>query len=130
MQQRKVDKDLRRPMRDDGLPDVRGPGQLPETRLEINQGSSPNISTFIFTDESHTLGNSLRHVLMSNPKVLFCGYTVPHPLEDKMKMHLRVEEEFNAHEVIKDGLTEMSEIMQHTLTMFEQAWETYESKSA
>ena len=40
-------------------------------------------------DEDHTLGNALRHVLMQNDEVDFCGYSVPHPSEPKMNLRLQ-----------------------------------------
>lgn len=40
-------------------------------------------------DEDHTLGNALRHVLMENKEVDFCGYSVPHPSEPKMNLRLQ-----------------------------------------
>ncbi|KAJ3505707.1 hypothetical protein NLJ89_g7275 [Agrocybe chaxingu] len=41
--------------------------------------SSPDLSaaTYQIHDESHTIGNSLRWMLMKNPKVEFCGYSAP-----------------------------------------------------
>lgn len=41
------------------------------------------------SDEDHTLGNALRHVLMQNKEVDFCGYSVPHPSEPKMNLRLQ-----------------------------------------
>ena len=40
-------------------------------------------------NEGHTLGNVLRSVIMQNPQVAFCGYSLPHPAEDQM--HLRIQ---------------------------------------
>ena len=45
--------------------------------------------TFVFKNEGHTLGNALRAVILQNPEVIFCGYTLPHPAEDQM--HLRIQ---------------------------------------
>ena len=135
--ERRVDKDLQKPMRDDGLPDVRGPGDAPDVKLRIYPGKDPSIATFLWSDEGHTLGNSLRHVLMSNPKTSFCGYTIPHPLEPKMKVHLRTgkagteEEDADlppACEVLKEGLHELSTVMQHTLGMFKTALTKYDTE--
>ena len=56
------------------------------TRLKffsILEGSDDRSSTFVFGNEDHTLGNSLRHVLMQREEVEFCGYSVPHPYEPK-----------------------------------------------
>uniref|UniRef100_A0A0W0FZ66 Putative RBP11-like subunits of RNA polymerase n=1 Tax=Moniliophthora roreri TaxID=221103 RepID=A0A0W0FZ66_MONRR len=40
------------------------------------KGATPDLSaaTYQIHDESHTIGNALRWMLMKNPKVEFCGY--------------------------------------------------------
>ncbi|CAM9563380.1 unnamed protein product [Scytosiphon promiscuus] len=50
-----------------------------DVKFQVKEGSSISSATFIFGDEDHTLGNALRHVLMENKEVDFCGYSVPHP---------------------------------------------------
>ena len=41
------------------------------------------ISISVFSGESHTLGNALKNVILQNPSVTFCGYSIPHPAEDQ-----------------------------------------------
>eukprot|EP00996_Jenningsia_fusiforme_P004515 NODE_5346_length_688_cov_17.557121_g4972_i0.p1 GENE.NODE_5346_length_688_cov_17.557121_g4972_i0~~NODE_5346_length_688_cov_17.557121_g4972_i0.p1 ORF type:complete len:144 (-),score=27.97 NODE_5346_length_688_cov_17.557121_g4972_i0:166-597(-) len=138
MAERRVDKDLRRPMRDDGLPDVKLPGAPPPIKLSVVEGEDPSIATFIWNDENHTLGNALRHVLSANPQTSFCGYTIPHPLERKMKMHLRTAPEASeslaekpaAREVLKGSLRELQSVMTHTLQLFNEAVQDYESSTS
>ncbi|PHT64619.1 DNA-directed RNA polymerases I and III subunit RPAC2 [Capsicum annuum] len=36
-------------------------------------------ATFSLTDEDHTLANALRFSLNQDPRVTFCGYSIPHP---------------------------------------------------
>ncbi|KAA6397006.1 MAG: DNA-directed RNA polymerases I and III subunit RPAC2 [Streblomastix strix] len=62
---------------------------MEEIQLEIVQDDDPRNATFIFMNEDHTLGNSLRSILANDPDVAFVGYSVPHPFETKM--HLRVQ---------------------------------------
>lgn len=57
--------------------------------LEVRGTGHPGSRTFAIGDEDHTLGNSLRHVLMNNSKVAFAGYSVPHPSEPVV--HIRVQ---------------------------------------
>eukprot|EP01012_Entosiphon_sulcatum_P016906 TRINITY_DN2176_c0_g1_i1.p1 TRINITY_DN2176_c0_g1~~TRINITY_DN2176_c0_g1_i1.p1 ORF type:complete len:137 (-),score=17.95 TRINITY_DN2176_c0_g1_i1:21-431(-) len=90
--------------------------KVPESALEIHIGEHPGVATFIWENETHTLGNVIRHVLMANEEVSFCGYTVPHPLENKMKVHLRtVNPSGNspppAQEVMQKGLHKLADIM-------------------
>jgi DNA-directed RNA polymerase I and III subunit RPAC2 len=59
--------------------------------LEVRGTGHPGSRTFAIGDEDHTLGNSIRHVLMNNSKVAFAGYSVPHPSEPVV--HIRVQTE-------------------------------------
>eukprot|EP01007_Sphenomonas_quadrangularis_P003957 NODE_896_length_1107_cov_104.879017_g732_i0.p1 GENE.NODE_896_length_1107_cov_104.879017_g732_i0~~NODE_896_length_1107_cov_104.879017_g732_i0.p1 ORF type:complete len:127 (+),score=9.71 NODE_896_length_1107_cov_104.879017_g732_i0:30-410(+) len=62
-------------------------------QVAIYEASDPTCATFVFTSgEDHTLGNAVRHVLMQNPGVKLCGYTIPHPLESTLKIHLETAE--------------------------------------
>ncbi|KAF7325810.1 RBP11-like subunits of RNA polymerase [Mycena kentingensis (nom. inval.)] len=47
-----------------------------QAKLTIMKGATPDLSaaTYQIHDESHTIGNALRWMLMKNPKVEFCGY--------------------------------------------------------
>ena len=58
--------------------------------FSVLEGGDERSSTFVFGNEDHTLGNSLRHVLMQREEVDFCGYSVPHPYEPKMNLRLQV----------------------------------------
>lgn len=50
--------------------------------------------------------------------VQFCGYTVPHPAEDKM--HFRIQtQETPALEVLKRGLADLEKVCDHTINLFE-----------
>jgi DNA-directed RNA polymerases I and III subunit RPAC2 len=53
------------------------------------KGDLPDAQTFCIGDEDHTLGNSLRHVLIRDRSVEFAGYSVPHPAEPVV--HLRIQ---------------------------------------
>ncbi|KAK8729490.1 hypothetical protein OTU49_008500 [Cherax quadricarinatus] len=52
-------------------------------------GQNEHCCTFVINGEDHTLGNALKHFIVQNPAVEFCGYTVPHPME--RKIHIRIQ---------------------------------------
>ncbi|XP_042241528.1 DNA-directed RNA polymerases I and III subunit RPAC2-like isoform X2 [Homarus americanus] len=52
-------------------------------------GQNECCRTFVINEEDHTLGNALKHVIIQNPAVEFCGYTIPHPME--RKIHVRIQ---------------------------------------
>ncbi|KAI0739123.1 RBP11-like subunits of RNA polymerase [Daedaleopsis nitida] len=61
-------------------------------KIRILKGAEPDLSaaTYQIHDESHTIGNALRWMLMKNPKVEFCGYSVPHPSEPHINMRIQM----------------------------------------
>ncbi|KAM0346842.1 hypothetical protein ACHAPU_005182 [Fusarium lateritium] len=58
-------------------------------RVRILPGSTDTAASFEFTDEGHTLGNALRYIIMKNPDVEFCAYSIPHPSEPKMNIRIQ-----------------------------------------
>jgi DNA-directed RNA polymerase I and III subunit RPAC2 len=64
------------------------------TVLFAARGTGPASSrTFCLGDEDHTLGNSVRHILMQNRTVGFCGYSVPHPSEPVVQIRIQTQPE-------------------------------------
>uniref|UniRef100_A0A3B4AGP3 DNA-directed RNA polymerases I and III subunit RPAC2 n=1 Tax=Periophthalmus magnuspinnatus TaxID=409849 RepID=A0A3B4AGP3_9GOBI len=78
--------------------------------LEMVQadGADDGCVTFVMHEEDHTLGNSLRYMIMKNPEVDFCGYTITHPSETKINF-----------QAFRQGLTDLSEGCQHVLNTFQ-----------
>ncbi|XP_076446571.1 DNA-directed RNA polymerases I and III subunit RPAC2-like [Babylonia areolata] len=85
--------------------------------------------TFVLHDEDHTLGNSLRYMIMKNPNVEFCGYNVPHPSEKKI--HLRVQtyptSDMTAMDAFKKGLKDLSGVCSHIISTFQTEVAHYKS---
>jgi DNA-directed RNA polymerases I and III subunit RPAC2 len=76
--------------------------------FSVQSGSSECSATFVFGNEDHTLGNSLRHLLIVRPETDFCGYSVPHPYEPKM--HVRLQTHVTpVVQVLKAGLKDLEE---------------------
>ena len=62
----------------------------PPRRVVYTKDSKrPNAGTFVFGKEDHTLGNLLRVQLLSDSKVRYAGYRMPHPLI--FDCHVRIE---------------------------------------
>lgn len=65
--------------------------QFPKGRFSVlNSSDQGRCVTFELLDEDHTLGNALRHMILKNPDVKFCGYALPHPNERKINFQLQV----------------------------------------
>ena len=66
-------------------------------------------ATYELDEEDHTLGNALRHMILKNPEVKFCGYALPHPNERKINIQIQVYsgEALNA---LEKGLRDLIEL--------------------
>ncbi|XP_031561711.1 DNA-directed RNA polymerases I and III subunit RPAC2-like [Actinia tenebrosa] len=96
-------------------------------RLEVIPTGDPDdetCATFVMHEEDHTLGNSLRYIVMKNPNVKFCGYTVPHPSENKINFRIQTNG-VPATDVLRRGLSELSTVCEHVLATFEASVEGY-----
>ena len=97
-------------------------GGAQATREVVSLVSSDDVlnATFAIRNEDHTLGNALRNIIMTNPDVDFCGYSIPHPSE--AKIHMRIQSRrAPAIEVLRKGLDDLQELLEGTLTKFEQS---------
>ncbi|RWS07653.1 RNA polymerase I/III 16Kd polypeptide-like protein, partial [Dinothrombium tinctorium] len=57
--------------------------------LKVKIEDNGNCATLVLHDEDHTLGNALRYMIMKNPSVKFCGYSMPHPNERKVILQIQ-----------------------------------------
>lgn len=74
--------------------------------------------TFVFNKEDHTLGNSLRYIIMKNPDTQFCGYSIPHPSEEKVNLRIQTYGK-PATDVLRKGLKDLNSVCEHVLRTFE-----------
>ncbi len=98
-------------------------------RLEVaavDNSDDMGCQTFVLHEEDHTLGNSLRYMIMKNPEVEFCGYTVPHPSENKINFRIQTKGP-PAKDVLRRGLCELTAVCEHILTTFENAVEQHQA---
>eukprot|EP01134_Creolimax_fragrantissima_P006515 CFRG6515T1 len=84
-----------------------------------NEGDSVLIATI--DGEDHTLGNSLRWIIMKNPDTEFCGYVVPHPSDHNIQMHIQSKQGVSAVSILRKGLSDLQELSRHTRETFEAA---------
>ncbi|XP_003793484.1 DNA-directed RNA polymerases I and III subunit RPAC2-like [Otolemur garnettii] len=98
-----------------------------KTGLEMVQaaGIDRHRVTFVLHNKDHTLGNSLRYMIMKNPEVEFCGYTMAHPSESKINLHIQTQGALPAVEPLQRGLNELMNVCQHVLDKFEASIKDY-----
>lgn len=65
--------------------------------------------------------------LYCSPDVMFCGYTIPHPQENKMNFRIQADKSSRAVDVLRRGLMDLDKVCDHTLTTFETAMEEFKN---
>ncbi len=100
-------------------------------KLEIiNESSIDQFSkTFTINDEDHTLANALRYLVMKNPNVIFCGYTIPHPSEIRVNFRIQTNKTVTSLEVLEKALTDLTQQCAHVLSTFEESIQTYQQNT-
>ncbi|KAG4438539.1 hypothetical protein IFR05_005963 [Cadophora sp. M221] len=108
-----------------------------EQRIRILPGSSDTAASFEFMKEDHTLGNSLRYIIMKkmnrwlihvavfSPDVEFCGYSIPHPSEALMNIRIQTYEGTTAVEALEKGLSDLMDLCDVVADKFCKAREEY-----
>ncbi|EFJ09715.1 hypothetical protein SELMODRAFT_160051 [Selaginella moellendorffii] len=86
--------------------------------VELGSDVEPESSTFCINDEDHTFGNSIRYVLNGDPRVTFCGYSVPHPSDNRVNVRVQTTGE-SAKSVFKDALRDLVLICDHVCSAFD-----------
>ncbi|CAD6185623.1 unnamed protein product [Caenorhabditis auriculariae] len=76
----------------------------------VGFAADPSNLTVILHEEDHTIGNALKHLLCQNPEVEFCGYNVPHPLEDKILLRIQTKIGSNALPFLVKALEDLEKI--------------------
>lgn len=86
--------------------------EIDTEKMRLLPGSSDDgtASSFQIIDEDHTLGNALRYIIMKNPEVEFCGYSIPHPSENKLNIRIQTYGNITAVEALHQGLDNLSEL--------------------
>ncbi|XP_066571391.1 DNA-directed RNA polymerases I and III subunit RPAC2 [Amia ocellicauda] len=98
--------------------------------LEVVQaeGDDNSCVTFVLHEEDHTLGNALRYMVMKNPEVEFCGYSITHPSESKINFRIQTRGGLPAVDPFRHGLNELTEVCQHILHTFEASMKAYRER--
>lgn len=85
---------------------------LDEEHKKVEYGddkNQPDAGTFVVRNEDHTLGNMLRNELLRNPRVLFAGYRMPHPLEHRLVLKVRTDGSLTPIQATQQALASLKE---------------------
>lgn len=83
---------------------------IQEQRIRILPGSTETAASFEFKNEDHTLGNALRYIIMKNPDVEFCGYSIPHPSEAVMNIRIQTYDNTTAVQALEKGFDDLIDL--------------------
>lgn len=92
-----------------------------EQRIQVLPGASDTAASFELEGEDHTLGNALRWVIMKNPNVEFCGYSIPHPSEAKMNVRIQTYEGTTAFDALERGFDDLMDLCDVVVDKFTMA---------
>lgn len=66
-----------------------------------------NAALFHINKEDHTLGNMIRMQLLKDPKVLFAGYKVAHPLEHKFTIRIQTQADYTPIDALMTAIKDL-----------------------
>lgn len=66
-----------------------------------------NAALFHINKEDHTLGNMIRMQLLKDPKVLFAGYKVAHPLEHKFTIRIQTQADYTPIDALMTAISDL-----------------------
>mmetsp|Transcript_29464 Transcript_29464/g.68882 ORF Transcript_29464/g.68882 Transcript_29464/m.68882 type:complete len:117 (-) Transcript_29464:58-408(-) len=93
-------------------------------KLSTTPESTEFSTTFVLSEEDHTIGNSLRYMLNQNPNVILCGYSVPHPLVSVLHLHVQTKN-ISAWDALKQALRDIQALCGHIESTFDAAESEY-----
>uniref|UniRef100_A0A914KS63 DNA-directed RNA polymerase I subunit D n=1 Tax=Meloidogyne incognita TaxID=6306 RepID=A0A914KS63_MELIC len=83
--------------------------------------------TIVLHEEDHTIGNALKHIICQMPGVEFCGYNIPHPLEDKILIRIQTEKGYSAGDILCRGLEDLHTVFDQIQKKFGQAYSDFKT---
>lgn len=89
--------------------------QLDTNKIVLLPGATSDgfAASFQIIDEDHTLGNALRYMIMKNADVEFCGYSIPHPSENKLNIRIQTYGGMTAVAALHKGLDDLADLCTH-----------------
>ncbi|TFK46783.1 RBP11-like subunits of RNA polymerase [Heliocybe sulcata] len=108
----------------------------PIPKIRILKGAAPDLSaaTYQIHNESHTIGNALRWMIMKNPKVEFCGYSLPHPSENHIHVRIQMYDNLSSLDALIEALDNLDDLCStiddaYTVSLRRDKYEVWDEKS-
>eukprot|EP00162_Nutomonas_longa_P007174 comp17568_c0_seq1/m.29911 comp17568_c0_seq1/g.29911 ORF comp17568_c0_seq1/g.29911 comp17568_c0_seq1/m.29911 type:complete len:112 (+) comp17568_c0_seq1:26-361(+) len=92
----------------------------PASTVSVNfDNGDRTTGTFVMGHADHTLGNSLRYMLIRTPEVTFCGYSVPHPLEPKLNLRIQTSSNSDSVAVLRSAIGNLKKLTKEVEAVFD-----------
>ncbi|XP_050383128.1 uncharacterized protein LOC126799910 [Argentina anserina] len=88
--------------------------------MELGTLNDPSQSTFSLIDEDHTFANAIRFTLNQDPRTQFCGYSIPHPSDNRVNIRIQTTGD-PAKKVFEDACQDLMVMCQHVSNTFDKA---------
>ncbi|PHJ21646.1 rna polymerase small [Cystoisospora suis] len=89
-----------------------------------NEACRASQLTFTLTGEDHTLGNTVRSILVRKAGVEFAGYSVPHPTQPEINIRLQTTGE-PAMQLLRETFDDLANVCDHLDMLYDQALEAF-----
>jgi DNA-directed RNA polymerase II subunit RPB11 len=95
---------------------------IPEepNRVELDVEIEGDVLVAIYTmgDEDHGIGQLLRHQMQKDKRISFVAYTIPHPLEAKLKLRFHIHPSLDPITILNDNINLITENLGHLQSLF------------
>ena len=99
-----------------------------ERKLEYKADEKvPNAGTIVMHKEDHTLGNMVKMQLLRDPKVMFAGYNIPHPLINDIILKVRTSPDGEPMKATKTAVDDLHVEVGLMANAFKKACEEYQN---
>lgn len=79
-----------------------------EKKITVEKDTKvPNACQFTIAKEDHTLGNMIRMQLLKDPKVIFTGYKIPHPLQHEFVLRIQTSPDYSPQEALMNAIKDL-----------------------
>ncbi|KAF7836056.1 DNA-directed RNA polymerases II, IV and V subunit 11 [Senna tora] len=95
---------------------------LPEGTKKVSYEKDTRLSEtgrFTLEKEDHTLGNVLRMQVHRDPNVLFAGYKVSHPLQNKVELRIQTTIQSSPVQAYNQAINDLDKELDHMKNAFE-----------
>lgn len=114
----------------DVVPQAEDEAFIDDDKITVLPGmtSDGSAASFKIKDEDHTLGNTLKYMIMKNPEVEFCGYSIPHPNDNFMNLRIQTYGDITAIQALQKGLSDLVDVCDHVEETFREEYNQYTQK--